>query len=136
MEINKGTLAVNVECKECKNVFTIGPTNITFDKHYKDEKGRSIFLTYFDCPNCQVRHYVQMDDTRSREVKKKVQRMFAKLSVMRNNNQNIPKQQQNKFNKLRQTLNDSRFELMKQYDGSTVTDTETGESIELKFTVV
>lgn len=136
MEINQGTMTAKVECKKCKSIFTIGPGNITFDKMYEDENGRSIFLTYFDCPDCQERHYVQVDNQQSREVKKKTQRMFAQLSVMRNKNKPIPRQQQNKFNKLRKNLNDRRFELMKQYDGSTVTDTETGDKIELNFTIV
>ena len=136
MEINKGTMTANVECKNCKSVFTIGPGNITFDKMYEDENGHSIFLTYFDCPDCQERHYVQVDNQQSREVKKKTQRMFAQLSVMRNKNKPIPRQQQNKFNKLCKNLNDRRFELMKQYDGSIVTDTETGDKIELNFTIV
>ena len=136
MEINQGTMTANVECKKCKSIFTIGPDNITFDKMCEDENGRSIFLTYFDCPDCQERHYVQVDNQQSREVKKKTQRMFAQLSVMRNKNKPIPRQQQNKFNKLRKTLNDRRFELMKQYDGSTVTDTETGDKIKLNFTIV
>lgn len=136
MEINQGTMTAKVECKNCKSVFTIGPGNITFDKMYEDENGRSIFLTYFDCPDCQERHYVQVDNQQSREVKKKTQRMFAQLSVMRNKNKSIPRQQQNKFNKLRKNLNDRRFELMKQYDGSTVTDTETGDKIKLNFTIV
>lgn len=136
MEINKGTMTANVECKKCKSVFTIGPTNITFDKMYEDENGRSIFLTYFDCPDCQERHYVHVDNQQSREVKKKTQRMFAQLSVMKNKNKPIPKQQQNKFNRLRKDLNDRRFELMKQYDGSIVTDTETGDKIKLNFTIV
>ena len=136
MEINQGTMTAKVECKNCKSVFTIGPGNITFDKMYEDESGRSIFLTYFDCPDCQERHYVQIDNQQSREVKKKTQRMFAQLSVMRNKNKQIPKQQQNKFNKLRKDLNDRRFELMKQYDGSIVTDTETGDKIKLNFTIV
>ena len=136
MEINQGTMTAKVECKKCKSVFTIGPSNITFDKMYEDENGRSIFLTYFDCPDCQERHYVQVDNQHSREVKKKTQRMFAQLSVMKNKNKPIPKQQQNKFNRLRKDLNDRRFELMKQYDGSIVTDTETGDKIKLNFTIV
>ena len=136
MEINKGTMTVNVECKKCKSVFTIVPANITFDKMYEDENGRSILLTYFDCPDCQERHYVQVDNKQSSEVKKKTQRMFAQLSVMKNKNKQIPKQQQNKFNRLRKDLNDRRFELMKQYDGSIVTDTETGDKIKLNFTIV
>ena len=136
MEINKGTMTANVECKKCKSIFTIGPTNIIFDKMYEDENGRSILLTYFDCPDCQERHYVQVDNQQSSEAKKKTQRMFAQLSVMKNKNKQIPKQQQNKFNRLRKDLNDRRFELMKQYDGSIVTDTETGDKIKLNFTIV
>lgn len=129
-------MTTDIECKKCKSIFTICPGNITFDKIYKDENGRSILLTYFDCPDCQERHYVQVDNKYSREIKKKVQRMFVKFSVMRNKNIPIPKQQQNKFNKLRKNLNNRRLELMKQYDGSIVTDTETGDKIKLNFTIV
>lgn len=136
MEINQGVVSQKVQCRKCGSVFTISPTNITFDKRFEDVSGRSIFVTYFDCPDCQERHYVKIDDTHSREIKKKVTRMFAQLSVMKNKNKPIPKQQQNKFNRLRKDLNDRRFELMKQYDGSIVTDTETGDKIKLNFTIV
>ena len=136
MKINPGTMTTNIECKKCKSIFMIGPDNITFDKVYEDKDGRSIFLTYFDCPDCRERHYVQVDNQQSHEVKDRTQRMFAQLSVMRSKNKHIPKQQQSKFNKLRKDLNDRRFELMKQYDGSIVTDTETGDKIKLNFTIV
>ena len=136
MEIKQGIMTTDIECKKCKSIFTICPGNVTFDKIYEDENGRSILLTYFDCPHCQERHYVQVDNQYSRDIKKKVQRMFVQLSVMRNKNKLIPKQQQNKFNKLRKNLNNRRLELMKQYDGSIVTDTETGDKIKLNFTIV
>lgn len=136
MEINQGVVSQKVECKKCKSVFTISPTNITFDKRFEDKNGKSILVTYFDCPDCQERHFVQIDDTHSREIKKKVTKMFGKLSVCKNKNISIPKQQQNKFNGLRTTLMMSRQQLMKQYEGSIVTDTETGEQITLNFTIV
>ena len=136
MEINQGVVSQKVQCRKCGSVFTISPTNITFDKRFEDVSGRSILVTYFDCPDCQERHYVQIDDTHSREIKKKVTKMFAKLSVLKNKNISIPRQQQNKFNGLRQALIMSRQKLMKQYDGSIVTDTETGETITLNFTMI
>lgn len=135
MEEVKG-MNVMVECKKCNNRFRIGNDNITFDKHYKDVNGQSILLTYFDCPECKERHFVQIDNIHSREVKKKITKMFAKLSVMRNKNIQIPKQQQKKFGGLQNTLKMSRLQLMKSYDGSIVTDTETGETITLNFTMI
>ena len=135
MEEVKG-MNVMVECKNCKNRFRVGNDNITFDKHYKDVNGQSILLTYFDCPECKERHFVQIDNTHSREVKKKITKMFAKLSVMRSKNIQIPKQQQKKFGCLQNTLKMSRLQLMKSYDGSIVTDTETGETITLNFTMI
>lgn len=129
-------LMVKVECKRCKNLFSKSSTDIVFDKRFEDVNGRSIFITYLDCPHCQERHFVQIDDIHSREIKKKIKKMFIKLSVMRNKNISIPKQQQNKFNSLQNNLKISRFELMKQYEDSIVTDTETGEVLKLNFTIV
>lgn len=129
-------LKVNIECKNCKKVLEVSSVNTAFEKKFIDKDGRSIFLTYFDCPSCKERHYVQIDNLKTIEMKKKTMRMFAKLSVMRNKNQQIPKQQQDKFNKLRKNLNNRRLELMKQYVNTIVTDTETGEEIKLHFTIV
>lgn len=135
-EDKEGMFATNVECSRCKTIFPIFRENVNFDKLYEDKDGQSIFITYFDCPSCKERHYVQIDDQKSRKLKKETQRWFVKLSAMRNKNKQISKQQQDKFKKLRNDLSNSRLELMKQYEGSIVTDTETGKAIELNFTVV
>lgn len=136
MEVNRAEMSALVDCKKCKSRFKIGSGNITFDKRYENKDGQSIWLTYFDCPDCQERHYVQIDNLQSRELKKKVQRNFIKLSVLRKQNKFIPKQQQDKFNKMRKSLEVRRFELMKQYEGSVVTDTETGEKTDIAFVTV
>lgn len=129
-------LKVNIECKSCKNAFEVSNENTIFEKMFIDKNGHSIFLTYFDCPSCKERHYVQIDNQKTIELKKKTIRMFAKFSVLKSNNHYISKQQQNKFKSLRKNLNNRRLELMKQYEDEIVTDTETGGTVILHFTIV
>lgn len=129
-------ITASIECSKCKHNFIVNRDNVIFNRHYKDEKGQSIFLTYFDCPECQERHFVQIDNTFSTDIRRKVQKMFIKFSVMNKQNKSIPKQQQDKFNKLKDNLKKKRFELMKKYDGSEVTDVETDEKVKLNFIIV
>lgn len=131
-----GNLIVNAECKNCKKTFAVSNENTTFEKMFVDINGRSIFLTYFDCPSCKERHYVQIDNSKTIELKKKTTRTFIKLSVLKRNEHDIPKQQQDKFKSLRKNLNNRRLELMKQYENAIVTDTETGGTVILHFTIV
>ena len=133
---NLKCLSTKCKCNNCKDVFDINKQNIIFNKRFEDETGKSIFITYFDCPNCQERHYVQIDDAHTIEIRNKVQKMFVKFSSMRKKNIQISKQQQNKFNGLQNALKFSRHKLMKQYNSSLVTDTETGEVITLSFVIV
>lgn len=129
-------MQTKVICKECKETFDINRDNVNFEKPFIDENGQSIFITYFDCPSCKERHYVQVDNIHTLGTKKKVQMMFGKMCVMRNKNKVISKQQQDKFKNLREKLNNCRFELMKQYEDLLVTNTETGEEVKLNFTTV
>jgi hypothetical protein len=48
----------------------------------------------------------------------------------------IPKKQNDKFVKTNERLTVARQELMKQYEGQVVYDKDTGEEVELHFTIV
>lgn len=127
-----------VECEDCKGTF-----HLSFDEHnrnvnYRKEfnvNGKSIFLTYYDCPSCGRRHFVQIDDATSIEKFERIKKMFIKLAVMKHKGEEIPKKQSAKFKNARQDLSDYRIKLMKEYTGKLIRNNETESDFELRFSI-
>lgn len=128
-------LNFKMECKECKALIDVTKQSVTFNNPYKTKDGQSIFVTYLDCPVCGCRHYVQVDDRHTSELRKEVSTNALRLFAKRRKGKSIPEKQNSKFKKQRQKLISLRSELMKKYEGSMVTNTITGEEIELHFSI-
>ena len=136
--IDKETMSLLVECEDCKTKFHISAgeaVNAVTHKKEFNVNGQSIFLTYYDCPSCGRRHYVQIDDATSLNKLKEVSRQFVKLSVAKKKGKEIPQKQSAKFKKARQYLSDYRMNLMKQYTGKLIHDNVTDSDFELRFSV-
>ena len=129
-------LAMLVECQDCGKRFEVSSGNevVQHKKEFKVNE-QSIFLTYYDCPECGRRHYVQIDNTATLQELKEVERMFIKLSVAKKKGEQPPQSQSAKFKKAREHLAQSRNELMKQYTGKLAHGSETDEDITLEFSV-
>ena len=125
-------------CESCKQEFPVtqdqAPNSLTHKKEFS-VNGQSIFLTYYDCPKCGRRHYVQIDDATSLNKLKEVSRQFVKLAVLKKKDKEIPQKQSAKFKKARQDLSDYRMNLMKEYTGKLLHDNETDSDFELRFSV-
>lgn len=126
------------ECENCKKRFSIienqAANSLTHKKEYK-LNGQSIFLTYYDCPKCGRRHYVQIDDAVSLNKLKEVSKQFVKLAIAKKKDKEIPQKQSAKFKKARQNLSDYRMKLMKEYTGKLLHDNETDSDFILRFSV-
>ena len=124
------------QCETCKERFRVGEdaVKVNYDVHHKTKDGRSMWLTYYDCPWCDRRHYVQIDDTRSRQIKKETLFVFRKLSKKRLNYEDIPKSQNERFKKLNKKLEEYRLELKKELNGSEFV-TDEGTTVEVHFSV-
>lgn len=136
--IDRETMSLLVECEDCKEKFRITSGNAVNAVTHKKEfnvNGQSIFLTYYDCPKCGRRHYVQIDDATSLNKLKEVSRQFVKLAVLKKKDKEIPQKQSAKFKKARQNLSDYRMNLMKEYTGKLLHDNETDSDFELRFSV-
>ena len=139
-QINKNGMLLLVECEDCKQKFEIGESDkvktakVTHKKEF-NIKGKSIFLTYYDCPSCGRRHFVQIDDEVSIQKSNKVKSMFIKLSVAKKKEEKIPEKQLVKFKKARQDLSDCRIKLMKDYTGKSIYDNETNSNFVLRFSI-
>ena len=129
---------ITFQCESCGENFPVsanqGPNSLTHKKEF-NISGESIFLTYYDCPSCGRRHYVQIDDTKSLQELTRVQNEFIRLAVRRRKGKEIPKKQSENFKKARQHLAEYRTNLMQKYTGSHVINDNTGRFEELRFSI-
>lgn len=125
------------ECEDCKQKFPVSqdqaPNSLTHKKEFVSN-GQSIFLTYYDCPHCGKRHFVQIDDKSSLQELVRITTEFRTLMVKRKKGKTISKKQSDKFKKSRQHLSDYRTNLMKEFTGKIAVD-ETGTEYTLRFSV-
>ncbi len=120
-------------CENCATEFKVNNGNI---KNREFEvNGQSIFLTYYDCPNCGRRHFVQIDDAKSKQMLVGVSAKFVKLAAAKNKGKTITNNQSVKFKKAKQNLSDYRMTLMKEFTGKLIHDSEAGTDFELRFSV-
>lgn len=121
-----------LECIDCKKSFEANSENV---KQMEAEcNGNKLTIIYVDCQFCGRRHYVQIDNEESNKIKIRNLLWFKKLSKKKLSGKKIGKSENNTFKSLRKQLLDLRTELMKEYDGQTVTNTLTGESEVIHFT--
>ena len=126
-------MKVKAICQKCKSSFDISEENLVYQKEYSYE-GQSIFLTYFDCPKCGRRHFVQIDDQKSKELLERCKRDFVSLSIAKSKGHKaIKKNRKKKFDAERKYLSELRNELVKEYSGRQVMDLETGNIFVLLF---
>lgn len=124
-----------VECENCKQKLQIGEQNAVTHKRKLVVEGEVIYLTYYDCPSCGRRHFVQIDNDKTLQQLNDVTSRFKSLSVKRIKDQQISRKQSARFEKARKHLANNRIELMKKYTGKLVHDNETDSDFELRFSV-
>jgi DNA-directed RNA polymerase subunit RPC12/RpoP len=132
--LSENGMSLLVECQDCGKKFEVSSKDeiIQHKKEFKVNE-QSIFLTYYDCPDCGRRHCVQVDTIQTLQELKEVERMFIKLSVAKKKGKQPPQSQSAKFKKAREHLAQSRIDLMKQFTGKLVHDSETDTDIVLEF---
>lgn len=133
------SIELTFECEKCKKHFRVskhdGAESTLQRKEFLNKKGESIFLTFFDCPFCKNRIYVQIDDTKSMNMLKELTRLFIKLSVKNKKGKEIPKSQSDKLKKMQKDLSNYRNKLMSLYDNRTMHDNDNDKDFVLKFTI-
>lgn len=125
---------VKAICQKCKESFDVSEENLVYQKEFMYD-GQSIFLTYFDCPKCGRRHFVQIDDQKSKELLERCKRDFVSLSIAKSKGHKkvIKNNRKKKFDAERKYLSELRNELAKEYSGRQVMDLETGNVFVLLF---
>lgn len=135
---NKKDLGVLFQCEDCGKRFPVSqeeaPNSLTHKKEFTI-MGESIFLTYYDCPSCGRRHYVQIDDVTSLQELTRIKNEFIKLSLKRRKGKPISRKQSENFKKARQHLAEHRNGLMQKYTGAHVINENAGCFEELRFSI-
>lgn len=129
-------LSLIVECEECHEKFSITAemSSVTHKREFRVD-GRSIYLTYYDCPKCSRRHFVQIDDEKSLELLKVNEGQFVHNAVLRTRGQKLRKKKIDQYKDAQKRLANYRRGLMKEFTGKEIYDEERGSSFELGFSV-
>lgn len=129
-------LSMMVKCEDCNSNFGISEksTNITYKRKFL-VNGRSIYLTYYDCPNCGRRHYVQIDDDKSLEMLKHNEKQFAHNAALKSRGQKLRKKKIDQYKNSKNQLSNYRLELMKEFSDAIIYDAETNDMIKVRFSV-
>lgn len=134
--LSENGMSVLAECEDCRNKFEVNAKNGTTSFKVKYEvNGQTIFLSFYDCPHCKRRHYIQIDTQSTLNELREVERQFVKLAKATKNGKMVPQKQSAKFKKAREHLTQNRNELMKQFTGKLIHDSETDTDFELTFSV-
>lgn len=131
-------LSLMVECEGCGMKFRISSDETVGHLQYKKEyqvKGQSIFLTYYDCPSCGRRHFVQIDDERSLDLLDVNKKQFVHNASIRSKGQKLRRKKIDQYKDTRKHLADYRRTLMEQFAGTELYDEEKGSKFELRFSV-
>ena len=129
--MNGSKLAIKCRCKNCGHEFEVSKWNLMKSKI--DVNGQSIYLTYYDCPECGRRRYCQIDNTASLQELKSIKRQMDKLMALKRRGKTIPQNQSAKFKKTQEHLTRIRTVLMEQYTGKLIHDNDTDTDFELEF---
>ena len=125
-------MQVTDKCKRCGESLELN--NILQSKNFMKD-GKSIRLTYFDCPKCGERCFVQIDDDTSLAMLDSVRKTFVKFAYRKKRGKKISQKENSKFTEARANLGVYRTNLMKAYTGKTIYDDGDGKEYTLRFFV-
>ena len=129
-------MQVKVECNNCKKEFTVGGegTNgvevLQRDVQSKDD-GKILTITYFNCPECNTEHIVQLDDEYTKDLLEQTIAMMKSKVMFSRAGKQVTKKMKREFKQKRALLTEYRQGLMTKYNNTLVME-EIGIEYELR----
>lgn len=125
---------VKINCMECGVEHQV--TDMVNKREMKfEETGESIWLTYFDCPSCGARNFVQADDANTNELLKREINLMIKALEQKKYGKMPRRKQSEKFKRVSNDLAKSRRMLMVNLAGKRAVDPETNERFDIYFNI-
>lgn len=122
-----------VECIQCKAKFSISSENVTKKRYVLN--GNQTWITYYDCPECGRRHYVQIDNEQTNSLLSNLTKQIGILARLKKAGKRIPMKKQRKYEATKRNLSALRAQLMKQYQEHDMLS-EDGKAEKIVFTVL
>ena len=128
-------LNVKGTCPECKHTFYVYNEVPSNENNLNESKlqsewltinGKSYRLTWYDCPSCGCRIFVQGDDWRTERLLRKCIETVAKMKDKRSHRFDNAKKQSEYLKKLRKDLAESRKRVENEVSGKSIIDRITG----------
>lgn len=128
-------LDVKMKCSSCEKEVTVGSHNIK--KHIMITSDHEhVWMTYFDCPHCSVRNFVQVDNDETNEMVEEESRLMVKALKQKKFGKTLTKKQSEKRKQIERDLAESRKKLMESVKDKVVIDCDTNESYTVSFNVL
>lgn len=130
------------QCPECEAKFTVQTDEPGIEERLnvsqlKSEwmsiKGKSYRLTWYDCPSCGLRIFVQGDDWRTENILKKIVDVIARMQDKSTHRFDNQKKQSEYLKKLRRDLAESRKRVENEVSGCDIVDRHNETSHKVVF---
>lgn len=119
------------ECEVCKERFSLG-NDVIVKREFK-YNGKSIWLTYYDCPNCKKRHIVQIDNEQTNKLLDNIKQQVSQAIAIKNSD--VLKTRKSRYNADSDKLKNLRKELISNYSDKIIYDEQTNDTFILRFSV-
>lgn len=126
-------LKAMAECVQCKAKFQVDASNVK-KKEFEAQDGNRVWLTYYDCPECGRRHYVQIDSVETNGILVNLAKQMGKIAALKKKGLRVSKKQRTDFEETKRHLTELRNELMKHYQESEMF-AEDGHSEKVVFVI-
>lgn len=129
-------------CPECGSDFRVRMDAPSIDERLfvsqlKDEwvsvNGKMYRLTWYDCPSCGLRIFVQADDKRTENLLRKCKDVITRMNDKSTHRWDNSKKQSEYLKKLRSDLAASRRRVENEITGRAIVDRHTGTAHRLVF---
>lgn len=122
-------------CEDCKKEFQVDDTDLIQSNVQAMDTGEKLYLISYKCPYCDRVHIVQVDNDETKEKLNRCTRLMAKVTRQKTNKGRADNSTVVLFNRARAQLNEMRMNLMKEYNGSLVVNSETEEAFNISFSL-
>lgn len=123
------------ECEKCKSTIDIRDNLHQVEYTPVGNKDIKMLITYYDCPSCNKRHYVQIDDSTSILLLRGVISKFGKFIKKKKRGKSISEKDRVNYKDDQKSLADYRHELMRLYNGSVFINSETNVTETVRFSI-
>lgn len=111
-------MQVKVECSKCKKEFTVGEGAVeVLQKEIRScEDEKVVTITYFDCPECNAEHIVQLDDEYTQDLLEQVIALMKAKVLLSRQGKKTANKVKKEFKQKRTLLTEYRNGLMARYN--------------------